>query len=443
MNNSYSTGQLPSFLHRLGQPVWTRLRQDPPLAALLLHGGLLVALYSALYCFGFVNLLPSSTTLYNWDVPTLYTIKQAGYPDPLSGHNAFFPLVPYVWRFAHVGVLEAGLLNAGLLGIGLYVLAHTFGFSGRQTLLVASAPLLMFALVPYTEGFFFLFGALLLRGLHRHKLLLTCIGLMGCCLTRSAGTLFIPAFLFAEVLTWGQPRSGWKTLAGGLGAILISVGLVMWLQFSQGGDAFAFYKVHALWGHVFRVPPEALFSSAGVTMLWLDAFALAIGIVALVSCAVLGVRWLLSRGRGGFETPISKAVLFALGYSVGATFFIVFYQGGDLVGLSRYLLATPYWGALLAWAWASHWRSERILLAVCAAVFTTGLLVGLPSRMPNFAPGEGLWFFGLLALYASSYWFSRPDRCRWYREVATGLYFLNLFALCFILNLFLNGVWVN
>ena len=56
---------------------------------------------------------------------------------------------------------------------------------------------------------------------------------------------------------------------------------------------------------------------------------------------------------------------------------------------------------------------------------------------------ESRWFFGSLGLHAASYWLAWPDRCRWYREVGTGLYFLNLFTLCLILNLFLNGVWVN
>jgi hypothetical protein len=128
---------------------------------------------------------------------------------------------------------------------------------------------------------------------------------------------------------------------------------------------------------------------------------------------------------------------------VGAGFFIVFYQAGDLVGLSRYLLATPFWAALLAWAWQTTWSTQRVVLAIVALAVAVGLMVGMPTLMVNFAPGEGLWFFGLIALYLTGYWLARPDRFRWYREVATGLYFINLFTLCFLLNLFFNTVWVN
>lgn len=420
------------------------LHRRPPLAALLLHAGLLTAIYSALYCFGFVNKLPTNESLYAWDVGDLLRVKNSGYPDPARGYNAFFPLVPLVWRYAHLDLLQAALLNAALAGTGLYLLARTFALNGRQTLLLASAPLMMFTLVPYTEGFFFLFGALLLRGLHRNTLPLTLLGLFGCCLTRSAGTLFLPAYVFAELLTWGTSSDSTggrvvRNVLAGTGAMAASFGIVMLMQWHDGGDPLAFYHAHALWKHRFSIPVEFLFSSAGPTMLWLDIFVLMMSFLSLVGCAVLGIRWLAKRGGA----VVSKATLFALGYTAGAGFFILFYQASDVVGLSRYLLATPFWGALLAWAWAAPWPRRRVMLALAAVATLVGALLGLPNRMTNFGPGEGAWFIGLLWLYAASYWLTRPDQNRWHREVATGLYCVNLFALCFILNLFLNGIWVN
>ncbi|MGY3088576.1 hypothetical protein ACVWYF_001609 [Hymenobacter sp. UYAg731] len=444
--NSYSFSSRLAPLRRAGQWLAGRLHNNPPLAALLLHAGLLTALYSALYCFGFITKLPTNDTLRAWDVADLLTVKDIGYADPTRGYNAFFPLVPLIWRYAHLDLLQSALLSTSVAAIGIYILARAFAFSGRQTLLVASAPLLMFTLVPYTEGFFFFFGAILVSGLHRNRLALTLVGLLGCCLTRSAGTLFVPAYLFAELLAWGSTNSGRRLLLNwvtGLLAIAASIGAVMMLQLREGGDALAFYKVHDLWGHKFVVPTDFLYSSAGVPMFWLDALALLVSMVALVSCAVLGVRWLRQRLSGQPTTAPSKAVLFALGYTAGAGFFIVFYQGGDLVGLSRYLFATPFWGALLAWAWQAEWSTARVLSVLGVALVVVGGLAGLPGQLVNFAPGEALWFFGLLGLYLAYYWLVRPDRCRWYREIATGMYFLNLFMLCFILNLFLNGVWVN
>lgn len=433
-------------LRRAGRWVASRLSNNPPLAALLLHAGLLTAVYSALYCFGFVDRLPTNNSLLHWDVGLLLSVKEVGYANPLLGYNAFFPLVPLVWRYAHLDLMQAALLNISVASMGLYLLARTFALTGRQLLLIMSAPLLMFVLVPYTEGFFFFFGAILVSGLHRNRLGLTLVGLLGCCLTRSAGTLFVPAYLFAELLAWGSTSTGRRLLLNwvtGLLAIAASVGTVMLMQYREGGDALAFYKVHSLWGHRFTAPANFLFSSAGVPMFWLDALALLVSLVAVVGCAVLGVQWLGQRWAGKPITAPSKAVLFALGYTAGAGYFIVFYQNSDLVGMSRYLFATPFWGVLLAWAWQANWSTPRVLAVLGVALVAVGLMAGLPAQMVNFAPGEALWFFGLLGLYLASYWLVRPDRCHWYREIATGLYFLNLFMLCFILNMFLNGVWVN
>ncbi len=446
MTIRFFSERLLSPMRLAGGWVASRLHRNPPLAALLLHAGLLTAIYSALYCFGYVTQLPSKFSLQKWDVIDLMAVRDIGYVDPLRGYNAFFPLMPLVWRYAHLNLLDAAALNLALSGTGMYLLARTLAFNGRQTLLIASAPLLMFTMVPYTEGFFYFFGALLLCGLHRNTLPLTLLGLLGCCLTRSAGTLFVPAYLFAELLAWGSSNSGWRllrNLLAGFVAIAISFGVVMLMQWQQGGDPLAFYKVHALWGHEFRWPLDYVSSSAGTPAFWLDALSLMVSLLALGSCAVLGLRWLGQRWASKTYQPTSKAVLFALGYTVGAGFFIVFYQAGDLVGLSRYLLATPFWAVLLAWAWQAPWPTWRVILAVVVVAVAVGLMAGLPTLMVNFAPGEGLWLFSLIGLYLACYWLTRPDRCRWYREVATGLYFVNIFTLCFLLNLFFNTAWVN
>ena len=178
-------------------------------------------------------------------------------------------------------------------------------------------------------------------------------------------------------------------------------------------------------------------------MFWLDTLSLMTSLIGISCCAVLGVRWLRQRWTGKMQPLPSKAVLFTIGYLAGAGYFIVFFQNGDLTGFSRYVLSTPFWGVLLAWLWHADWSMMRVLIVLAAVLTIAGVLTGVPTQLVNFAPGEALWLFGLLGLYMACYWLMRPDQCRWYREIATGMYFLNLFMLCFILNMFLNGVWVN
>lgn len=419
---------------------------QPSAFALLLHVGVLTGLYSALYCFGIVNRLPTNEYLMSWDVDKLLEVANNGYTDAKQGYNAFFPLMPLVWRYTGMNLLSASLFNATLTLLGLFVLARTFALRSSQLLIIASAPLMFFTLVPYTEGFFFFFAALLLRGLHLQRLPFTLLGLLGCGLTRSAAVLFLPAYLFTELLAWGESSSGrtlLRNIGFGLLAIASSVGVVMVMQGRQHGDPFAFYKVHALWGHQLQWPAFPLFSSAGITMLWLDAAALVVGILALGGCIVLGIRWIRQRRQGTVRLGVSKAILFAMGYSVGATGFVLFSQSGDLVGASRYVMGTAFFGTLLAWAWQAPWSTAKALGGLAAAWVVVALLVGLPTRMNNFAPGEALWYFGLLGAYLSSYWFVSVQRSPWSREITTGLYCINIFFIAHLLNLFLNDVWVN
>lgn len=419
---------------------------QPTVAALLLHAGLLTALYSALYCVGVLTTLPTNKSLLSWDVVDLLNVARDGYPDASRGYNAFFPLMPLTWRFAGLDLLGASLLNAGLTLAGIYLLARTFALTGRQVLLIASAPLLMFAVVPYAEGFFFFFSAVLLRGLHLQRLPLTLLGLLGCGLTRSAGTLFVPAYLFAELLAWGELSTGrivLRNIVAGLLAMVASVGAVMLLQYSQHGDPFAFYKVHALWGQRIQLPTYPWHSSAGSTMLWLDLSNLIVSLLAVGACLVLGLRWLRQRWQGTVQLGVSKAVLFALGYCVGASGFVVLSQGGDLVGISRYLMGTAFWGTLLAWMWRSAWPRRYALAALAGAWLLAIWAAGFPTRFDSFAPGEALWYFGLTGGYVAAYWFAQPGRSRWSREISTGLYCMNLLFLCILLNLFLTHVWVN
>ena len=440
-----SSAVLDSSLRR---PSWAaaQLARYPQLAALALHAGLVVALYSALYCFGVFSALPDAEHLLSWDAVALRSISQGGYAANTADHKAFFPLAPYAWRYLHLDALGASLLNAACVLTGLYLLGRTFALPSRLLLLLASAPLLLFGLVPYTEGFFFLFTALLLRGLHRGQLVLTLLGLLGCCLTRSAGTLFVPAYLFAELLAWGETSSGRvlaRNLAAGLATIAASVGIVVWVQATPGRSLVAFYEVHGNWGHIARLPFFPLFSSAGTPVLWLDALALMVSLLSLVGCAALGLRWLAQRWRGQVQLGVSKAVLFAMGYCVGAGYFILFYQGGDLVGMSRYVLGSGFWGALLFQAWQSEVRTRWALAALVAAWAVVAVAAGLPGRFENFAPGEALWYFGLLLLYAACYWLAQARRSPWFREITTGLYFLNLLTMVYLLHQFLNKIWVN
>lgn len=415
---------------------------------LALHFGLLVAAYSTLYTFGAISQLPTSESIMRWDAGLFFRVSQTGYDDATSGSNAFFPLLPLVWKVTGLSAMRMSLLNAICGGVGMGIMAWALHLSARQTMVVLSSPMLFFTMVPYAEAFFFLWGALLLMGLHRRQHWLVLVGLLGACLTRSAATLFIPAYVFAELLWWNtQPwyKAIFRTLSG-VATIISAVGLVMLVQYRSHGDAWAFYKVHELWQHTFRVPDYPLHSSAGINVLWLDAFALVVALCSFVACVVLGIQWLLTAFRASrkpFSFP-SRAVLFALGYCVGAGFFIVYYQGGDLVGLARYILASPFFVVLLWHTWQLPTRQKRWVLSLALGA-SLGVIIWLGGtwQFNSFYAGQAIGYFSLFLLYVVTYIAISTSRVPWRRELATGLYVVNLLILIYLHVLFNQGVWIN
>lgn len=431
---------------------WTRIISQNRVfligLVLVVHIALLLIAYTVLYTFGLVEQLPTSEKLIRWDVGLYYQVAQTGYSDATSGINAFFPLLPVVWRLTGLSAIGISLLNSICSCIGMGIIAWAFHLSARQLFVALSGPMLFFTMVPYSEALFILWGAFLLAGLHRHQYWLVLTGLLGACLTRSAATLFIPAYLFAELLWWGQ-HSWYKSLfrlTAGVLAIISAVGLVMIVQYRSHGDAWAFYKVHSLWQHTFRLPEFPLHSSAGIDVLWLDAFALLVAMCSLLGCLLLGSRWLTSiitKKYKGAGFP-SKAVLFSLGYCVGAGFFILFYQGGDLVGLARYILATPFFVVLLWHTWNQPLQQKRWLVA---AVLGIGLVImwglGGLGQFNSFYPRQAAGYFTLLLLYIVAYVAVTSGVVPWYRELTAGLYIVNMLFIIYFHLLFSQGVWIN
>lgn len=419
------------------------------LALVLAHLGVMVALYSVLYCLGVVRLAPTDSVLPRWDAGWYQSIRDGGYRyyDDHQSNAAFFPLFPYLWRFTGLGALGISLLNmlAGALGVSL--LAAALPCTRRQGLLLASVPLLMFTLVPYTEALFYLFGALLLVGLHRRHTALLLLGLLVCCLTRPAATFFVPALLFTELLTGLRTRTAaaaGRTFGLGCLAMAVGVGAVMWLQHAQTGEWLGFYKAQRHWFHWWRMPGFPLHSSAGILMLWLDALS-----IGTATCAVLGTVYLLASRAWQFRHRVAspavpRVVLFSLVYCACAGIFTVFQQGGDLANSSRYILGTPFFAVLLwaAWQRAHHWRTWAVGAGLVLGV---ACLFGYPSRFDGFWPGQATWYFGLLDCYVAALLAAGGTPVRWalQRELSGAVYLFNVLMQVLLLNWFLEGVWLG
>ncbi|MDO7875086.1 hypothetical protein Q5H93_10120 [Hymenobacter sp. ASUV-10] len=421
------------------------------LPALASHALLLMVVYAALYSFGILTTAPTAKTLISWDAGWFNSVRTNGYEAGTGQTNIpFFPLFPYLWRLSGLNGLGISIVNACFMFLGSVWLGRTFSLSRQQLLVLLATPPLFFCLVPYAEGLFFLFGAVLLHGLHRRHLAFTILGLLGCCLTRSAATLFIPAFVFAELLACtsrAEVSQFALRLLTGLLAIAAALGIVMYMHFLATGDAFALFNSYQHWGHEMRWPPAArLFSSAGLPMLGLDLLAMLASSLAVVACLWLGIRWLRSWWQPQAVPAPSRAVVFSLGYCVGVFAFMVLYQEGDLSNSSRYVLGTPFFAVLLlqlsAWQRLTagvRWVSAGIALALVIAL---AMWCGWPARMPGFFPGEATFFFaawlGYLLCYVAAFTTNRYGR-----DIRIGLYVVNTIYQIILLNLFIGGAWMG
>lgn len=422
-----------------------------PLGVVVAHTIIALGIGSALYDFGVIQYSPFDPETYNhfgfqWDMYWYERVKREGYTYSATTTStvAFFPLLPYAWRYLSLDAAAMGLFNWGVF-LGAYAwLAHAFRVRRRLALLLLSFPSLLFTTVAYTESFFFLFSTALLIGLHRRQPTLLLSGIFLAGLTRAAGTLFLPSLALTAVvlIVQGERRAAWWVGAA-LGALVVATGLVVWFQFKATGVWFAFAKAHVHWGHKLQVPHLPLIS-LGVHELWLDALAFWVGGAAAASCVGAAIRvigqWHSATAASVWQRlptlPTSPAVVFSLGYCACAAGFTLLLQGGNISNTGRYILATPFIVVLVNFISTTlPWSRTRygVLLGSAALLWT---FFGAFGQMPTFTPGQSIWYFGLTTIYLTIY--LATYQFRWSREAMLPLYVLNLVLQLHLLNSFLQ-----
>lgn len=432
-------------------PAW--LAWSSPVHVIWLYPLLLGVSYTIAYTFGVFQVVPNEQTLALWDAGWFRQVAQHGYQYSASSQNdcPFFPLHPLVWRLTGLGFSGISCLNGLVALTSLALLARDQGLRLGATMLLAAVPSAFIWFTPYSEAWFFTFSVVLVMGLRRRRLALVLLGLAGCCVTRSASVLFIPAYVFTVGLMIRDRATAWRALrwlVAGLGTIGLFFGLVILLQWYQTGEWFAFLKAGAQWNdHKFGWPTSLVFySSAGTPIFWLDSLGFLTGIGSGLAVLITGGWWLLGLIRRQPMPTISPEVCFALGYLFGLTFLAIGYQNGDLMGNNRYVFATPFAMVLLSHGWRylvtvpkyPLWQLGTLALV---ALVTAGLLFGFPSRFDNFSPGETALYFGLMIAYALAMLLSQSGPLR--RELTAGLVIANMLMQGFVLNLFLQGIWVG
>ena len=387
-------------------------------------------LLQLLFQIGLVSASVSEKSLLNWDSIHYASIRDHGY----SGYeSAFFPFFPYTWHLLGLSAVGIALLNWSIFSIGMAILATSLEVNRKETLLLLSVPSLFFMYMPYSESFFFLFGSLLLIGLKQRNLFLTACGIVLCGVVRPTAVVFAPAilatFYFCEANTI-------KVISKALFLALLAIavfGSVLYFQSLQNGNWHAFFdEQQSGWGNSFRMPALPLTSWAGWKIVFLDGTALLFGLSAVVYSIYQTLDLLRKK-----TNPLPPPVFFSLLYLSGMALIVLFYRGGSLFSLNRFVFASPFFAVALIWFLRTfEWDWKRY-----GYFFLTVMVFWLLFRSYTHIQYL-LKFVGLTAFIGCLPMLSFKQKR--IKQVAFVLFFsLSVFVQVYMLVRFLNNEWVG
>jgi hypothetical protein len=282
----------------------------------------------------------TQTAFSNWDAEHYLFIRLHGYDEMRA---AFFPLFPLLWRWLDVSPITMGLVNLALFAVSFAALAWQFQWAWRTQLVLLSLPPLLFMALPFSEAVFFASGTILLLGLRRQLPWLYCLGLLLSCMSRTAALVMLPAVAATFLLTHPPRQRHAGTALAATIATLLGLGISMAIHHAYTGNWFAVFAAQRFWNNHLQWPTLPLRNWGGIFPTRFEAPAFLIGF----GCAV-GMAGLVWRHWRRPLLAEAQPVIFALAYIGGVTFVTLATRGGELVSLSRYIYATPYFLLLLA-----------------------------------------------------------------------------------------------
>jgi hypothetical protein len=177
----------------------------------------------------------------------------------------------------------------------------------------------------------------MLLGFSNKKLNLILLGLFLASLTRPIFTVLIPALIITELLSKTSIKEKLQHILAYILSSGIGMMLAVMLQYKHTGEWFAVFKVQEQWGTYFRIPSLPLKSWAAGIPTRLDGLAFLIGIIA--GLILLAKIMNLKRLR---NINLPPEVLFSLAYIGGTTLIVLFFRGGWLPSLNRYIFTTAF-----------------------------------------------------------------------------------------------------
>lgn len=419
---------------------------------ILIHFISFALIFSILYLFKFINILPSLTNLLNWDAAYYFDIATNGYQNPNSdNHNtAFFPLFPlFIYIFKLNGIL-ASVFNLLLFYISLYLIFDTYKIKLEQQLLIVSFPSFVFCFIPYTESLFLFFSTLFLVGIQKRKISFVIIGVLFSSITRTSALVFIPAFIFLIIFdSMLKKKENIRIYLIAILTSIIGTFIVYWVQFLQTGVWFANFKVMKHWDRVFSLPSIKLTTWGEFNLLWLDTHAYLYFILSAI--LLIYVCTLLIKNQLNYINNINSSMIYAFAYIVLIGLTVLLYSPKayetytTIFGLNRYVFCTAFFILAIIQIINENELFEKIykyifaisILIIFIQFYTFETYYFLGQKIDRFSSKYFIYFI-LSAIY-----FSIPYMYKYLKSQYSLIYIINIFLQVYLLNLFLNNEWIG
>ena len=215
--------------------------------------------------------------------------------------------------------------------------------------------------------------------------------------------------------------------------ILAGICMTGLIQFIYTGEWFKFFFIQAEWGNKLQFPKLPLTSWAGGMIVRLDAAAMLIGTVA-------GLVLLSKIFKIGFikSLQIPKEVIFSLAYLCGITLSVLFFRGGSLFSLNRFIFATPF--IIIA---MNYFLKQDFKLSI-RAILTGFLLINLFFLFfGSYVHIMSLLKFLVLVLYLSLLLIMKMENKMISRIAMVLMIGINIFFQVYFYIRFLEGGWIG
>lgn len=298
----------------------------------------------------------------NWDVKFFKYMAENSYGKdntwPGIGTYAFSPLFPFIWRLSHLPAPYISILNYLLFAFSIIILSslflspEDFGKVDQICLfaLALTLPSVFSYYIPYCESMFLFTMSLALWGLFKDKFWLFFVGLVAFALSRPSFLIVGMAFICTDIYFLIINRN-FKVFIKELGIkilpIAIGAFITFFIQYLNSGNFFKMFEVHSLfWDHNFQIPKT-------ITDWSTESYGMNIFSICCVvlPSGILLFTFLQKHLRGGQRQSISlfsvesrREYLFILSivFFFGNFLFVLFTQGGNLNGIHRYILVSPF-----------------------------------------------------------------------------------------------------